>query len=247
MTETSSRTPSLRRAWLLLPVALALVAFFGFGLDHYVTLKALAKHREWLLDAVAQHRVAAPLGFVALYVVLVGASVPGATFLTIVGGFLFGTALGAALTVLGATLGATVIFLLARTALGDALHGRAGDWVGRLEAGLRQNALFYLLFLRLVPLFPFVVVNLVPALLGVGLCDFVVGTALGIVPGTVVFAGVGSGLGEIFDSGGEADLQQIGRDPRVWLPMVALALLALVPVAYKRWRARGGGGRGAAS
>ncbi len=105
--------------------------------------------------------------------------------------------------------------------------------------------MFYLLFLRLVPLFPFFVVNLVPALLGVGLFDFMLGTALGIIPGTLVYSGVGSGLGEIFAGGGEADLQHIGRDPKVWLPMAALALLALVPVAYKRWRARSAGGRGA--
>src|SRR5438105_4960849 len=112
--EAQSRPPSLRRAWLLLPIAAAIAAFFGFGLNRYVTLHALAEHREWLLAEVAGCGVLAPIVFVLLYAVLVGASIPGATFLTIVGGFLFGTVLGSACSVLGATAGATAIFLLAR-------------------------------------------------------------------------------------------------------------------------------------
>jgi uncharacterized membrane protein YdjX (TVP38/TMEM64 family) len=237
--KADTRPPSLRRVWLLLPIAAALAAFFVFGLNQYISLKALAEHREWLLAEVERRGVAAPLCFIALYAVMVGASIPGATVLTLVGGFLFGTVLGAASTVVGATIGAAAIFLLARTAIGEAMHARAKGWIKRLEVGLQRDALSYLLFLRLVPLFPFFVVNLVPAFLGVSLRDFVLATAVGIVPATIVYSSVGSGLGEIFASGGKADLHQVASDPKVWLPMVGLGLLALLPVAYKRWRGRG--------
>ncbi|MBV9521751.1 MAG: TVP38/TMEM64 family protein [Alphaproteobacteria bacterium] len=230
------RPPSFRRALLFGPVAVALALFFALGLDRYVTLQALAENREWLTERVGALGAAGPLAFVVLYALLVAASIPGATFLTLVGGFLFGTALGAFCTLVGGTIGATLIFLLARTALGDVLRARAGPAMHRLEAGFRKNALFYLLFLRLVPLFPFFIVNLVPAFLGVPLRAFVIGTAIGIIPGTIIYAGVGSGLGAVFASGGTAKLQHVTSDPAVWGPLAALAFLSLVPIAYRSWR-----------
>jgi uncharacterized membrane protein YdjX (TVP38/TMEM64 family) len=237
--EGKTRRPPLRRLWLLLPIAIAIVLFFAFGLNRYFALDALREHREWLLYQVERWGVLAPLAFIALYAALVAASIPGATALTVTGGFLFGTVLGAAWSVIGATLGATIIFLLARTAIGEALRSRTGGAIARLEEGLRRDPLSYLLFLRLVPLFPFVIVNLVPAFLGTSLRDFFIATALGIIPGGVVYASFGNGLGEVFARGGTADLRSVGSDPKVWAPMVALGLLALVPVAYKRLR-RGG-------
>ena len=237
--DVTSRRPSLRRVWLLLPVAAACAAFFALGLNRYFALEALHDHREWLLAEVEHWGALAPLLFIALYTLLVGASIPGATVLTVSGGFLFGTIAGAAYSVIGATLGATIIFLIARTALGDALRARTGGAIERLEQGLRRDPLSYLLFLRLMPPFPFFIVNLVPAFLGVSLCDFLIATALGIIPGGLVYASFGSSLGEVFAQGGSADLRSVGADPKIWLPMVALALLALAPVAYKRWRRRG--------
>ena len=239
--KAKSGPPSLRRALLLLPVAVAVIAFFALGCERYATPEALAEHREWLLAEVARLGFTAYALFVALYVLLVAVSIPGAAFLTIVGGFVFGTVIGAIGTVLGATIGATAIFLLARTAIGEGLRARAGPFVQRLEAGFRKNALSYLLFLRLVPGFPFFVVNLVPAFLGVSLRVFVLGTVLGIIPGTVIFSAVGDGLGAVFARGGKADLNEIATDPKVWLPLAGLALLSLLPVAYKRWRGRGAG------
>jgi uncharacterized membrane protein YdjX (TVP38/TMEM64 family) len=239
--EAKSGPPSLRRALLLLPVAVAVIAFFALGCGRYATPEALAEHREWLLAEVARLGFTAYVLFVALYVLLVAVSIPGAAFLTIVGGFVFGTVIGAIGTVLGATIGATAIFLLARTAIGEGLRARAGPFVQRLEAGFRKNALSYLLFLRLVPGFPFFVVNLVPAFLGVSLRVFVLGTVLGIIPGTIIFSAVGDGLGAVFARGGKADLNEIATDPKVWLPLAGLALLSLLPVAYKRWRGRGAG------
>ena len=136
-----------------------------------------------------------------VYAAVTATSVPGALLLTITGGLLFGTALGTALAVLGATTGATIIFILARSAFGDVLKGRAGAWVERMAEGFRENAFSYLLVLRLVPLVPFFVVNLVPAFLGVSLRTYVLATLLGIIPGAFVYASVGVGLRDILRVG----------------------------------------------
>ena len=130
-----------------------------------------------------------------------------------------------------------MLFLVARHALGDVLRGRAGPFVARMEAGFRANALNYLLVLRLIPLFPFWLVNLVPAFVGVRTSTYVLGTLLGIIPGTFVYASVGNGLGAVFDAGETPDLAIIFK-PEILLPIVGLALLALLPIAYKRFQAR---------
>src|SRR6185436_17003766 len=142
-------------------------------------------------------RLLAVLSYMGLYIVIVALSVPGAVFLTVTGGFLFGLALGAAAAVISATIGATVIFLAARTALGDPLLRRAGPRANQLAKGFRDDAFSYLLFLRLVPAFPFFLVNLVPAFAGVRLVPFITATALGVIPGAVVFAMAGTGLDSV--------------------------------------------------
>jgi uncharacterized membrane protein YdjX (TVP38/TMEM64 family) len=233
---SKARPPSLRRALLLLPVPVAILLFFAFGLDRYVTATALAEHRQWLLDEVASLGLWAPLVFILIYALLVAASIPGAAFLTIAAGFVFGTGLGALYSLVGATLGATAIFLLARTAIGEGLRLRAGPFLHKLAAGFQRNALSYLLFLRLVPVFPFFIVNLVPAFLGVRLGTFIIGTLIGIIPGSLVYSGVGASLCRVTAAGGKADLEAMTRDPRLWLPFLGLALLSLAPVAYRRLR-----------
>jgi len=183
----------------------------------------------------------------------VSLSVPGATFLTVTSGFLFGVWLGAAASVVGATVGATVIFLVARTAFGEPLLARAGPRLAELARGFRDDAFSYLLFLRLVPAFPFFLVNLVPAFAGVRLGPFVAATALGVIPGAVVFAFTGTMLDSIIaaQEKAHADCLASGapacmlafnaRDaltPHVIGALAALGLLALLPVLVKRWRAR---------
>jgi uncharacterized membrane protein YdjX (TVP38/TMEM64 family) len=155
--------------------------------------------------------------------------------MTIAGGFLFGPWLASALTVVGATLGAVALFLAARYAFADYLRAKAGPAVRRMEAGFNENAMSYMLFLRLVPVFPFWLVNLVPALLGVRFATYVVATFAGIIPGTVVFALVGDGLGAVLDAGGSLNLTII-FEPRFLAPIVGLALLTLLPVVVKRLR-----------
>ena len=229
---------SLQRVAPVAVLVLGAIAFFALGLNEYVTLEALREHRTLLTTFVAENAVAAPLLFMTIYAVVVAFSLPGGAVMTIAGGFLFGNILGTGWVVIAATLGATAVFLIARTALGDALRAKAGPWLKKLEAGFDENALSYLLVLRLIPLFPFFVVNLVPAFLGVRLRTYVIGTALGIIPGSFVFTSVGAGLGSLFDRtmGGEFELSGI-LTPEIVTALVGLAALSLLPVAYKKYKA----------
>ncbi|MEQ8335046.1 TVP38/TMEM64 family protein [Nisaea sp.] len=231
-----------KRGWpsRLAPVfglGLAMALFFGLGLDRYVSLELLRENRDVLTGLVADHYLLAMLAFIVLYAVVTGLSVPGAAVLTLSGGFLFGVVGGTAYAVVGATIGATAVFWAARTAFGDVLRARAGKAIGAMREGFRKDAFSYLLFLRLVPAFPFFVVNLVPAFLGVSTRTYVLATIIGIIPGGFVFATVGAGLGSIFDQQGEIGLADI-MTPEIILAMVGLGVLALVPVAAKRFLGR---------
>lgn len=224
----------------LIPVAILLAglgAFFGLGLNKYVTFDTLKEHRGELMAIVAANPVASVLVFIAVYAAATALSLPGGALLTLTGGFLFGIWLGAAAVVIGATIGASLLFLAARSALGDVLRARAGPFLARMEAGFKENALSYLFVLRLIPAFPFFVVNLVPAFLGVPLSTFVIATFLGIMPGTFVFASIGAGLGSIFDSMQEVSLKG-ALTPEVITALIGLAVLSLIPVAYKKLKAR---------
>jgi uncharacterized membrane protein YdjX (TVP38/TMEM64 family) len=224
------------RARRLIPLALllaALVAFFLFGLEDWLDLEMLRRHRLWLTAQVEAHFLPSLLTYMAVYAIAVAISVPGGAALTIAGGFLFGQLVGCATTVVAATIGACALFLAARSALGDPFRARAGPWLKRLQAGFKENALSYMLVLRLVPLFPFFVVNLVPAFLGVPFRTYLIGTFFGIIPGTFVFAAVGAGLGQLFEAGGDIDTADV-LTPQIVIALVGLALLALLPVAYKK-------------
>lgn len=224
----------------LLPLGLLLLGmalFFVFDLERYVSLDALRDNREALVGWVARAGIAAWLAYIGVYALIAAFSIPAGALATIVGGFLFGPALAAALVIVGATAGASVLFLAARYAFADYLRAKAGPAIRRMEQGFNENALSYLLFLRLVPVFPFFLVNLAPAFLGVRLGTFVIGTAVGIVPGTVVYALVGDGLGAVLDAGQHLDTGIIFQ-PRFIAPIIGLALLALLPVAYKKLRRR---------
>ncbi|MGB5950597.1 MAG: TVP38/TMEM64 family protein [Parvibaculum sp.] len=226
---------SLRRLWPLAVLAAGLALFIALGLDRYVTLDALRENRQALSEWVAAHQLLAMLAYMGLYAAMVAFSVPGALVATLTGGFLFGTLMGGTLTVVAATLGATIVFAAAKSALGDLLRAKAGSTLQRMEEGFRENAFSYLLVLRLVPIFPFFLVNLAPAFLGVGLPTFIAATFIGIIPGTFVFASLGNGLGAVFDAGRSPDLGLI-FEPQIIGPILALAALALLPVIYRRFR-----------
>ncbi|MGB8671296.1 MAG: VTT domain-containing protein, partial [Pseudolabrys sp.] len=218
-----------------------------------VSLESLVRHRAAIDDFVVSHQMLAIFVYVGVYITVVAVSLPGAALLTITGGFLFGIAVGASAAVISATVGATLIFLVARTALGEPLLRRAGPRATQLARGFREDAFSYLLFLRLVPAFPFFLVNLVPAFAGVRLGPFVAATAIGIIPGAIVFALAGAGLDSIIAAqknsydhciaakGADCRLVFEPADvltPQLIAALVALGLLALMPVAVKFWRTR---------
>jgi uncharacterized membrane protein YdjX (TVP38/TMEM64 family) len=232
-------------------VVLAGAAYIASGGG--VSLESLVRHRAAIDDFVASHRMLAIFVYVGIYITVVAVSLPGAALLTLTGGFLFGIAVGASAAVISATVGATLIFLVARTALGEPLLRRAGPRATQLARGFREDAFSYLLFLRLVPAFPFFLVNLVPAFAGVRLGLFVVATAIGIIPGAIVFALAGAGLDSMIAAQKNSYDQCIaakGADcrlvfepadvltPQLIAALVALGLLALMPVAVKFWRTR---------
>ncbi|MHA1569916.1 MAG: TVP38/TMEM64 family protein [Alphaproteobacteria bacterium] len=241
MPDESTRQGGTRRSPLrFLPIAvlvLGLAIFLALGLDHTWWFETLRNHRGDIIGWVAGNRQLAAVIFVFGYIAMVAFSLPGATFATMFGGFAFGTAPAVVLVVISATVGAVILFVAARTAFADVLHARARPNLERMEQGFRENALSYLLFLRLVPIFPFFLVNLVPAFLGVSLRTYVVGTFLGIIPGTILYARLGGGIGELLDTGETPDLD-IVLEPRFLLPLLAFGVLALVPVFYKAIKSR---------
>ena len=232
-----ARRSALRRLLPVLVLATGFAAFFALGLDRYLSFDALAENRAWLKAQVAANAGLTAVLYVGAYALVAAFSIPGGAILTLLGGFLFGTWLGGAYAVTGATLGAVAVFLAARTALGDALREKAGSAIRRMQDGFNENALNYLFVLRLIPIFPFWLVNLVPAFVGVPLRTYIIGTAFGIMPGALVYASVGNGLGELLAAGERPNLGIIFR-PDILGPIVGLAVLALLPVAYKTWRGR---------
>ncbi len=226
-----------RRRWLpfallVLASAAALILLY---LEGGLSFETLSRHSQWLRAEVDANPLLAGLLLFLLYCIVTALSLPVATLVTVAAGYLFGTLVASFWVVLGATLGSIVVFLAARGALHDCLMARAGPWLKRMEKGFQEDALSYLLVLRLLPIFPFWLVNLVPALLGVKLWIYCLGTALGIIPGVLVYAAVGNGLGMVLARGDEPDLSVI-LDLRVILPLAGLAVLALLPVAWKRWQ-----------
>lgn len=216
---------------LLLLLLLALFLVIYFRLYSYLSFESLKQHRQFLSIWTEQHFILASVIFIVIYTVAVAISIPGAIFLTLTGGFLFGLFFGTCYVVLSATMGAILVFLAMKTALRHWVEKFASRFIKQMEKGFQQNAFSYLMVLRLVPLFPFWVVNIVPALLGVPLRIFALTTFLGIIPGSLVYVWVGSGLSYLFESQQTPNLKIIFA-PQILLPLLALAVLSLIPVFY---------------
>ncbi len=221
----------------LLPLgAIVLVAVTGFFLlRDYLTFESLRDNRQALLAWRDSNYLLAALGFMAIYIVIVAFSLPGAAVASLTGGFLFGVFPGALFNILSATIGATLIFQAARMGLGDYLARKldnAQGLVGRIKHGLDENEVSFLLLMRFVPAFPFFVANLVPALVGTKLRRFVWTTFVGIIPGAIVYTWVGSGLGAVFARGETPDLGII-FEWQILGPILALCALSLLPVLLK--------------
>lgn len=232
---TAPQKPLWRRLLPLIVLICGLVAAWASGVLDLLSFDTLRDNRELLQDLVSSQPVLSILGFIGIYVIAVALSLPLGSILTISGGFLFGAIFGTIYVVSAATLGAVIVYLAARYAFYDVMRDKAGSAIRKMEQGFSENAFSYLMVLRLIPIFPFWLVNLVPALLGVKLRSFVLGTFLGIIPGTFVYASIGDGLGALFDQGKTPDLGVI-FEPRILTPIIGLAVLALLPVAYKKLR-----------
>ena len=217
------------RIVLLAALAIVVVAFFVFHGERYLTLDTVKANRDALLAFTNAHYAAAlAIGF-AVYVVATAFSLPGGLVLSLTAGFLFGRWVGTALVVIAATIGATIIFTAARYLFADAARRRMGALGEKINAGFTENALFYLLFLRLVPLFPFFLVNLAPAFTTISVRTFVLGTLIGIIPGSFVFVNLGQTLGRIDSLSGLLSTETIAA-------FVLLGLLALTPVVVRKMR-----------
>jgi len=227
----------LKRLIPMLILALVLILFITFDLQRLLSFEALSEHRAWLLAQVETYPVASALAYMLAYVAVVAFSLPGGLVMTVSGGFLFGALSGGILAVIGATLGASAVFLIAKTSLGDYLLQRAGNSLQGMQKGFAENALSYMFVLRLVPVFPFFLVNLAPAFLGVSLRVYLIATFFGIMPATFVYALAGSGIGSVLEQGQEISFVGV-LTPQMIGALVGLALLALLPIVYKRMHRR---------
>ena len=215
----------------------AAIVSLALGLDLRLAFALLSKHHNWLLGFVAGAPLLASMLFMVIYAAAVAISVPGVAILTVIGGYLFGWFHGTALVLIAATIGASAVFLLTRSAVGDRLRVRAGPAVQRFADGFRRNALSYGFVLNLVPIFPYALIIVVPAACGVPLPTFVAGMFLGLVPGTFLFAGLGDGLDQVLASGVPLRLTSFVT-PEIVLSLGGLAALALLPVAWRTYRER---------
>ncbi len=236
MKSNERRGVSVKRLLPLMIFVGGAVVLYIFGRE-YLSFEALKDNREALLAWRDANYVLAALTFMGIYAAATALSFPGGLALTLTGGFLFGTWFGGAFAVTGATIGAVVIFTAAKTGLGDALRARAGGWVKKAEAGFRENEISFLLIMRLVPAIPFFAANVVPAFLGASTVNYAWTTFVGIIPGALVYASVGAGLGAVFAAGEDPNLGLI-FEPQVLGPLLGLAALSALPIIIKKIRGK---------
>lgn len=224
------------KRWLpILIIVVLMVAAYATGITKYFSFETLQTYRREWVGLVSEHWLLAPLAYIGLYILVAALSLPVGLFLSLAGGFFFPQPWSTLYIVIGATIGATIVFLAAKTAFGDLLRKKAGPLLQKMETGFQKDAVSYLLFLRLVPLFPFWLVNLAPALFGIRLRTFIWTTFVGIIPGSFVFAQAGTGLGAILDAGGGFSFHSV-LNLQVKIALVALGIFALLPILIKRLR-----------
>ena len=221
------------KKWLF-PIILItlLILFFVTGLHRYVSLSMLQSHHSELKQWASEHFFIAACAFTIIYILTAALSIPGATIVTLIGGLIFGTMVGSILVVFSATIGALIPFIATRSALADTLKEKAGPRLKRFEQGFKRNETSYLLFIRLVPIFPFWLTNIATGLLNVRIKSFIWTTFIGIIPGTIVYVAVGNGMGKALQAGNQIDLGIIFH-PEIFIPLLGLGVLALIPIALK--------------
>lgn len=223
----------MKKIFPIVIIFIGFFCFFYFRLYHIFTFQSLRLHRDLLLQWTKLHYGESVLIYLFLFIVCEAASVPAATFLTLVGGFLFGTWGGAFYAAIAATIGGSMLFLMMRMSLAEWFLKKSGKWLRKMEKGFRNNAFNYLLTLRLLPFFPFWGVNIVAGLLGIRLKTFLAATIIGIMPGTFIYASVGHSLSSVFDYTETPTVSLFILKPEILMPLIALALLSLLPVFIK--------------
>lgn len=252
--QTSAKGRSgLRMWWPLIALIAIMIVAYSLGWHKYLSIQNLAENKEYFSKFVRENWLNAVLAYAGIYALTTTLSLPVGSILTVIGGFLFGWLTAGLITIVSATIGATLVFTVAKSTLGEFLRQKAGPFVQKLTAGFNDDAFGYLMFLRLVPVFPFWLVNIAPALFGVKMRTFLITTFLGIIPGTFAIALLGSGLGSVIDQQQamyDACVAQKGADacvfdisvgalitPQLLAAFAALGVVALIPVAIKRWKA----------
>lgn len=235
--DTAKSKSSLMRFLPLLIIGLALAAFFYFEGYKYISFDALKENRAALVSFVEDNWLLAIIGFILVYITLVAISFPGAGFLTIFGGFLFGLWAGTLAVAVGATLGAIIIFMIVKYAAGDALTSRASGFIKKLESGFQKDAFSYLFTLRLIPAVPFWALNIAAGAVNMKLRDYSLATFIGILPATFVYVSIGNGIGAKLDSNEPFSLAGAMTDWRVLLPIAGLIILSMIPIMARRFKA----------
>jgi len=245
MTDTvQENAKKSKPIWIKLwPIYIILIGFgvaVSQGWHTQLSPTALGENAVYLNNLVQDHFWVVLLAFIGIYILATAFMVP-ASALTIGGGFLFGLAVGVPATVIGATIGACILFAAAKSSIGETLKSIAGPFVGKMEAGFNENALSYLFTLRLIPIFPFAVVNIAPAILGAKFRDYFISTALGIIPGTIAYTWIGAGLrGTLLDAAASGEQVDVGglikaAAANLIPAFFALAAVAMIPVIYKKF------------
>ncbi|MEQ8320656.1 MAG: VTT domain-containing protein [Rhodospirillales bacterium] len=220
------------RLWPLYVIGTGILAAWAFGLFDYLSLETLRTQQDALRSFVSEHLFLAVVAYVLIYAAATLFMIPGALWITIAGGFLFGLYGGTPATVVGATLGASLLFFAARTSIGAALRERAGPFVKKMERGFQEDAFSYMFALRFLPVVPFPVANIAPAILGAKYRDYAITTALGIIPGVIAYTWIGAGLGATFAAGEDPNIASIAKN--LVPAFAALGVVSLIPVAYKK-------------
>jgi uncharacterized membrane protein YdjX (TVP38/TMEM64 family) len=222
---------NLKKVILMLIGVAGVTLFFWLDLQRFLTLTSLKANRQALLDMYAAHKLIVVAGFMLIYIVQTALSLPGAAILSLAAGAIFGPLMGTVYANIAATTGATLAFLVTRYLLRDAVLNRFGNKLEGINKELDSRGLNYLLFLRLVPLFPFFLINLAAGLTRLPLRTFFFGTMLGIIPGGFVYVNAGASLATIDSLSGIVS-------PRVLGSFTLLGLFALLPVVFNKVTAK---------
>jgi len=226
-------TQRVKRYIPIICLAILMVTALLLGAGEYLSLETIKENRQFLIEIVGKYPLLAPVAYIAIYIIVTALSIPGALFLSLTGGFLFPQPLSTLYTVVGASIGASILFLVAKTAMGKLLRNSAMPFLNKMEKGIKKNGASYLLFLRFIPIFPFWLVNLAPALFSVPFFTFAWTTVVGITPGAFVFTQAGAGLGAILDADAPFSIEGI-FNTEVKIALIALGLFALLPTIIRK-------------